>query len=163
MITLPDGASSITNMYFWQPLAGSFYAPCVDGDYDMGVIGHEFSHMIENRMIGKGNNRTGFAAGAMGEAFGDMDLDRVHAREPLPADGGTSDLVAGPYATGNKVHGIRNYVMNWPRTGSFPVPSSLPHVNPLNFSDIGYDVTGPRGARGRRDLGRDQQLGPARR
>src|SRR5689334_21506447 len=33
--------------------------------------------------------------------------------------------------------------MNWPRTGSFPVPSSLPHVNPLNISDISYDVTGP--------------------
>jgi hypothetical protein len=142
MITLPDGASSITNMYFWQPLAGSFYAPCVDGDYDMGVIGHEFSHMIENRMIGKGNTRTGFAAGAMGEAFGDMDaLEYMFENHFLPV--GTSDLVEGPYATGNKVHGIRNYVMNWPRTGSFPVPSSLPHVNPLNFSDIGYDLTGP--------------------
>src|SRR6266542_3716294 len=57
MITLPDGVSSITNMYLWQPLAGSFYAPCVDGDFDMGVIGHEFGHMIENRMIGKGATR----------------------------------------------------------------------------------------------------------
>jgi hypothetical protein len=30
MITLDDGFSSITNMYFWQPFAGSFYAPCVE-------------------------------------------------------------------------------------------------------------------------------------
>ena len=26
MITLADGLSSITNMYFWQPIAGAFYA-----------------------------------------------------------------------------------------------------------------------------------------
>jgi hypothetical protein len=32
MATLPDGVSSITNMFMWQPIAGSFYAPCVDGD-----------------------------------------------------------------------------------------------------------------------------------
>ena len=40
------------------------------------------------------------------------------------------------------MHGIRNYVMNYPRTGAFPVPSTYPHVNPLNFSDIGYDTPG---------------------
>ena len=71
MITLPDGQPSVTNMYFWQPVVG-FYAPCVDGDYDMGVIGHEYGHMIENRMIGKGNVRVGHHAGAMGESHGDM-------------------------------------------------------------------------------------------
>ena len=59
MRTLPDGTMSITNMYLWQPLAGAFYAPCVDGDYDMAVIGHEYGHMIENRMIGKGLNAPG--------------------------------------------------------------------------------------------------------
>ena len=72
MATLPDGTSSITNMYLWQPLAGAFYAPCVDGDYDAGVIGHEYGHMIENRMIGKGDRRTGHHAGAMGESVGDL-------------------------------------------------------------------------------------------
>ncbi|MDQ3333283.1 MAG: M36 family metallopeptidase, partial [Planctomycetota bacterium] len=44
---------------------GAFYAPCVDGDYDMAVIGHENGHMIENRMIGKGGSRGGHHAGAM--------------------------------------------------------------------------------------------------
>ena len=38
----------------------------------MGVIGHEYGHMIENRMIGKGNVRVGHHAGAMGESFGDL-------------------------------------------------------------------------------------------
>ncbi|HEY6150841.1 MAG TPA: M36 family metallopeptidase [Gaiellaceae bacterium] len=137
MITLPDGASSITNMYFWQPLAGSFYSPCVDGDYDQSVIGHEFGHMIENRMIGKGNTRAGFHAGAMGEAFGDLD-----GIEYLVESGFEDSYVAGAYATGNKEHGIRNYVMNWPRTGAIPAPATFPHVDPLNFSDIGYDTPG---------------------
>jgi hypothetical protein len=142
MITLPDGASSITNMYFWQPLAGSFYAPCVDGDYDQGVIGHEFGHMIENRMISKGSTRSGFHAGAMGEAFGDMDgIEYLNENSFVPTDG-ENPFATGTYATGNKEHGIRNYVMNWARTGDFPTPAAFPHVNPLNFSDIGYDVAG---------------------
>ena len=26
-------------MYLWQPIAGAFYSRCVDGDFDMSVIG----------------------------------------------------------------------------------------------------------------------------
>ncbi len=85
MITFPDGQSSITNMYFFQPVAASFYAPCVDGDYDMSIIGHEYTHMIENRMIGKGSTRSGFQAGAMGESVGRPGGGRVPGRERLPA------------------------------------------------------------------------------
>ena len=142
MSTLPDGVSSITNMFMWQPIAGSFYSPCVDGDYDQGVIGHEFGHMIENRMIGKGNSRTGFHAGAMGEAFGDLvSIEYLNENGFVPTDG-ENPFATGTYATGNKEHGIRNYVMNYPRTGAFPTPSTFAHVNPLNFSDIGYDTPG---------------------
>lgn len=53
MNTLPEGQSPVTNMYLWQPLAAGFYAPCVDGDFDMSVIAHEYTHFIENRMIGR--------------------------------------------------------------------------------------------------------------
>ena len=142
MSTLPDGVSSITNMFMWQPIAGSFYAPCVDGDFDQGVIGHEFGHMIENRMIGKGDSRSGFHAGAMGEAFGDLvSTEYLRENSYTPIDG-EDPFATGTYATGNKEHGIRNYVMNYPRTGAFPTPSTYAHVNPLNFSDIGYDTPG---------------------
>jgi Fungalysin metallopeptidase (M36) len=72
MTTLPDGSSSVTSVYLCQPVAGAFSPPCVDGDYDDRVIGHEYTHMIENRMIGKGANRAGFRAGAMGEAAGGL-------------------------------------------------------------------------------------------
>jgi hypothetical protein len=143
MATLPDGSSSITNMYLWQPVAGAFYPPCVDGDYDAGVIGHEYGHMVENRMIGKGSRRSGFAAGAMGEASGDLlSTERLLEYGYTPTDG-ENKYATGTYATGNKLRGIRNYAPNFPYTGAFPTPSTYPQIDPLNYSDVGYDLTGP--------------------
>ena len=161
MSTMPDGASSVTNMYFWQPIAGSFYAPCVDGDYDQGVIGHEFTHMIENRMIGKGSHRAGFHAGSMGEAFGDLvSTEYLRENSYTPTDG-EDPFATGTYATGNKEHGIRNYVMNWARTGDFPMPVELPARQPAELQRHRLRRGRERGPLGRRDLGGDQQLGQA--
>ncbi len=144
MITLPEGVASITNMYMWQPLAGAFYAPCVDGDYDMGVIGHEYTHMIENRMIGKGANRTGHHAGAMGESHADLTaMEYLNEHGFVPTDG-ENPYAVGTYATGNKVRAIRNYGMNFPSFGGVPEPSEQLMINALNFSDMGYDLTGPQ-------------------
>ena len=144
MSTLPDGSPSITNMYLWQPVAGAFYAPCVDGDYDAGVIGHEYGHMIENRMIGKGNRRAGHHAGAMGESTGDlMSIEQLNEHGYVPADG-ANRWATGTYATGEKLRGIRNYAGNFPSQGAFPTPGVYAQVDPLNFSDVGYDVTGPQ-------------------
>jgi hypothetical protein len=143
MTTLPDGSPSFSNMYLWQPLAGSFYAPCVDGDYDAGIIGHEYTHMIENRMIGKGNRRTGSHAGDMGEAVGDLFAIEILNEYGLVPTNGENPFSTGAYATGNKLRGIRNYAGNFPATGAFPTPSTYPQVDPLNFSDIGYDLPGP--------------------
>jgi len=143
MGTRPDGQTSTTNMFLWQPIAGSFYAPCVDGDYDMSVIGHEYGHMIENRMIGKGDRRQGFQAGAMGEAFGDLNAtEYLNANHYVPQTG-IDPFVEGAYVTGNTVTGIRNYTMDWPMSGAFPTPGRNPHVDSLNFGDVGYDLTGP--------------------
>jgi hypothetical protein len=142
MVTLPDGVPPTTNMYLWQPIAASFYSPCVDGDYDMAVVGHEFTHLIENRMIGKGGTRGGHHAGAMGESYAD-----VTAVEYLNEYGfvsGTSGFAVGPYVTGNAERAIRNYNMSWPRTGVFPESGSSPKVDPLNFGNMGYDLTGPQ-------------------
>ena len=142
MIPLPDGVPPITNMYLWQPLAGAFYAPCVDGDFDMAVIGHEFGHLTENRMIGKGGTRGGHHAGAMGESFGDFSgAEYLNENNFVPVSG-ENPFAVGAYVTGNKQRAIRNYGMNFPRTGAFPTPGVSPSVNPLNFSDHGYDITG---------------------
>jgi extracellular elastinolytic metalloproteinase len=142
MVSLPEGVPPTSNMYLWQPIAASFYAPCVDGDYDMAVIGHEFGHLIENRMIGKGGTRGGHHAGAMGESSGD--LLAVEYLNEYGFVSGTSGFAVGPYVTGNAERAIRNYNMSWPRTGGLPESGSSPKIDPLNFSNMGYDLTGPQ-------------------
>ena len=68
MIPLPEGVSPLTNMYMWAVDRRRLLRPVRDGDYDMGVIGHEYTHLIENRMIGKGDLRTGHHAGPWARA-----------------------------------------------------------------------------------------------
>jgi extracellular elastinolytic metalloproteinase len=142
MSTQPDGTPSITNMFLWQPAAAGFYAPCVDGDYDMAVIGHEYGHMIENRMIGKSFRRMGDHAGAMGESSGDLlAMEYLNEYRFVPVSGENEHAV-GAYVTGNPFRAIRNYDMSFPSTWRFPSPSTTPDVNPLNLSDVAYDIVG---------------------
>src|SRR5262245_28575751 len=143
-----DGNHPTTNMFLWQSAAGSFYAPCVDGDYDFSVFGHEFGHLIENRMIGKGvGNRQGAnpaqAAGAMGEAFGDFDaLEVMNALHVAPVPG-SDRYTEGAYVTGNGYNGIRDFLAGRPMGGQFPQPGQNPDTDPLNYGDYGFDLTGP--------------------
>jgi extracellular elastinolytic metalloproteinase len=125
--TPPDGQKPRSNMYMWQPIAGAFYAPCVDGDYDMSVIGHEYGHAISNRMVaGPDAGLIGPQAGAMGESWSDL-VATEYAREFGYRNAGATPYVVGGYVTGDLVAGIRNYDMS---------------RSPLNYSDIGYDMTG---------------------
>ena len=144
-ITLNDGIPGITNMYLWQPIAAAFYPPCVDGDYDMGVIGHEYGHAISNRMAGgPDDGLSGAQAGAMGESWSDlMAMEYLNEYNLVPT-GGESPYAVGTYATGSGEKGIRNYNMSRnllpPSVLSHTAP--LTHRNPLNFSNVGYDMTG---------------------
>ncbi|PRY33297.1 M36 family metallopeptidase [Pseudosporangium ferrugineum] len=122
--TPPDGMQPTTNMYMWQPFAGAAYPPCVDGDFDMTVIGHEYTHAISNRMIaGPDSGISSTQGGAMGESWSDLT-----AMEYLFESGytprGNTPYVTGGYVTGDLVTGIRNYDMS---------------NSPLNYSDYGYD------------------------
>lgn len=124
-----DGQRPTTNMFLWQPVAGTAYPPCVDGDYDMSVIGHEYTHAITNRMIaGPDAGISGAQGGSMGEAWGDLTGAEYLYENNLRAPGETPFVVGG-YATGNTVNGIRNY------DGS---------RSPLNYSNFGYDLVGPQ-------------------
>jgi extracellular elastinolytic metalloproteinase len=125
-ITLQDGIPPITNQYLFQPIAGAFYSPCVDGDFDTSVFGHEYTHAISNRMIGgPDSNITGDQGGAMGESWSDLDaLEYLHAFGLVPT-GGENPWSVGAYATGNMKVGIRNYALD---------------DDPLNYSDVGYDA-----------------------
>ncbi|MCK9824186.1 M36 family metallopeptidase [Nocardioides cavernae] len=126
-IALQDGIPGITNQYLFEPIAGAFYAPCTDGGLDMGIVGHEYTHAISNRMIGGPDEGiTSEQGGAMGESWGDL-----VAGEYQFADGysnGGNVWAVGAYATGNTETAIRDYSID---------------DNPLNYSDYGFDTTGP--------------------
>ena len=123
--TPADGTKPITNMYLWQPIAAAFYAQCVDGDYDMSVIAHEYTHAISNRMAGGPNaGLSGNQAGAMGESWSDLDAVEYLNENGYVPTGGENPFAVGPYVTGDHQAGIRNYGMN---------------NSPLNYSDVGYD------------------------
>jgi extracellular elastinolytic metalloproteinase len=108
----------------------------------MAVIGHEYGHMIENRMIGKGFRRQGDHAGAMGESNGDLHaMEYLNSNRLVPVDGENPHSV-GPYATGNPLRAIRNYDMSFRSTGEYPSEGSYPHVNPLNLGAVAYDIVG---------------------
>ncbi|WP_299051526.1 M36 family metallopeptidase [uncultured Nocardioides sp.] len=125
-ITLQDGIPGITNQYLFQPIAGAFYSPCVDGALDFSIAGHEYTHAISNRMIaGPDEGLTSEQGGAMGESWSDLVASEYIFSHGY--DQGADPFVTGAYATGNKVTGIRNYATN---------------KNPLNYSNYGYDTTG---------------------
>ena len=125
-ITLQDGTPGITNQYLFQPIAGAFYAPCTDGGLDMGIVGHEYTHAISNRMVaGPDEGLTSEQGGAMGESWGDLVAGEYMFSHGY-ANGGNPWAV-GVYATGNKSVAIRDYAIN---------------KNPLNYSDYGFDSTG---------------------
>jgi hypothetical protein len=126
-ITLQDGTPGITNQYLFQPIAGAFYAPCTDGGLDMGIVGHEYTHAITNRMVGgPDDGLTSEQGGAMGESWGDLVAGEYQSSHGY-SNGGNVWAI-GAYATGNLETAIRDYAID---------------DNPLNLSDYGFDSTGP--------------------
>jgi extracellular elastinolytic metalloproteinase len=124
-ITPPDGHPPITNMYLWQPIAGAFYAPCVDGDFDMTVIAHEYTHAITNRMIAGPKNGLQSPQG-MSESWSDL-LAIEYLAEHGYAPPGSRGFTIGEYVTQDPNAGIRNYNMS---------------ESPLNYSSVDYDFVG---------------------
>jgi hypothetical protein len=124
-ITGPDGVAPITNMYLWQPIAGAFYAPCVDGDFDMSVIAHEYTHAITNRMIAGPNAGLSSPQG-MSESWSDL-MAVEYLAEHGYAPAGERGFTIGEYVTSDPVAGIRNYNMS---------------NSPLNYSHVDYDFVG---------------------
>jgi hypothetical protein len=125
-IALQDGVPGITNQYLFQPIAGAFYAPCTDGGLDMGIVGHEYTHAITNRMVGgPDEGLTSEQGGAMGESWSDLvagEFQFAHGYR----NGGNLWAI-GLYATGNKKTAIRDYAID---------------RNPLTYGEYGFDVTG---------------------
>ena len=124
MLTLPDGIPPWSGMFLWEPIDDAFEGPCADGDFDAGVIQHEYSHGLSNRYVGTEDGSLGtHQSGSMGEGWGDW-----YALDHLHRSGYQKDSVLGGFVTGNKTRGIRNWAYD---------------QNPTTFGDIGYDLVGP--------------------
>lgn len=124
MLTLPDGIPPWSGMFLWEPIDDAFEGPCRDGDFDAGVIEHEYAHGLSNRYVGTEDGALGgHQSGSMGEGWSDWyALNYLH-RENLQ-----DDSVVGAYVTGNTERGIRNWAFD---------------DTPVGFGDIGYDLGGP--------------------
>ena len=124
MLTLPDGIPPWSGMFLWEPIDDAFEGPCADGDFDAGVIQHEYSHGLSNRYVGTEDGSLGtHQSGSMGEGWGDW-----YALDYLHRNSFQQDSVLGGFVTGNKTRGIRNWAYD---------------QNPTTFGDIGYDLVGP--------------------
>jgi extracellular elastinolytic metalloproteinase len=123
MLTLPDGIPPWSGMFLWEPINDVFEGPCVDGDFDAGVIEHEYAHGLSNRYVGTEDNALNtHQSGSMGEGWGDW-----YALNYLHREGLSNDSAVGEYVTGNYRRGIRNWAYDH---------------NPTGFGDIGYDIAG---------------------
>lgn len=124
MLTLPDGIPPWSGMFLWEPINDAFEGPYSDGNFDAGIIEHEYAHGLSNRYVAQEDNSLGtHQSGSMGEGWSDW-----YALNYLYANGLQDRPVIGEYVTGNAARGIRNWDFD---------------SNPLTFGDMGYDLGGP--------------------
>ncbi len=113
-------------MYLWQPIAGSFYAPCVDGDFDMSVIGHEYTHAITNRMIAGPTAGLNSPQG-MSESWSDLMAVEYLFEHGYAPERQQRVHHRARTSRATRCAGIRNYNMS---------------DSPLNYSSVDYDFVG---------------------
>ncbi|MBS1812803.1 MAG: M36 family metallopeptidase [Acidobacteria bacterium] len=119
--TPPDGSAGRVQMYLW-----TYASPQLDGDFDQGVILHELTHGLSNRLIGNGAGLSTLQARGMGEGWSDyfgLALmrkagDNVDAQYPV-----------GQYVRNNYALGIRRYPYSTDKS-----------VNPLTFANIALNT-----------------------
>jgi len=98
--TPPDGQKPRMQMFLFTIVSGTGLRQ--DGDFDPGVIYHENSHGLSNRLVGGGSTAClgGGQSGGMGEGWGDF-MGASFLGDP----------VVGAYVTGNATVGIRRASM----------------------------------------------------
>ncbi len=98
--TPPDGQKPRMQMFLFNIVSGNTLRQ--DGDFDPGVIYHENTHGVSNRLVGGGSTTclNGLQSGGMGEGWGDF-----------MGSSFLNDPVVGAYVTGNATIGIRQFSM----------------------------------------------------
>ncbi|KAL9619874.1 MAG: hypothetical protein Q9160_005521 [Pyrenula sp. 1 TL-2023] len=102
--TPPDGQSGRMRMYLWN-----YTAPVRDCTFEAGVIIHEYTHGLSNRLTGGPANTACLnvlEAGGMGEGWGDFMATAIRTKT---TDTRTTDYPLGAWVYG-KPQGLRQYV-----------------------------------------------------
>ncbi|KAG1146518.1 hypothetical protein G6F37_003504 [Rhizopus arrhizus] len=100
--TPPDGKHGKMRMYIWDQTN-----PMRDGDFESGIVVHEYTHGVSIRLTGgpMNSNCLGWGeAGGMGEGWGDFIATVIRMKE---SDTRHSEFGMGNYANGGE--GIRKY------------------------------------------------------
>ncbi|KCV72805.1 hypothetical protein H696_00383 [Fonticula alba] len=96
--TPPDGQRPTMRMYVWNQ-----ETPMLDGDYDNGIIIHEYAHGISNRLSGgpaNSNCMSSAQAGGQGEGIGDCMSIILRWRQEYNRD---TVFGMGEYAAGRNI------------------------------------------------------------
>nr|7Z6T_AAA Chain AAA, Extracellular metalloproteinase mep [Aspergillus clavatus] len=120
--TPPDGQPGRMRMYTWTKSQ-----PYRDGSFEAGIVIHEYTHGVSNRLTGgpaNSNCLSTIEAGGMGEGWGDFMATAIRLKA---ADTRAKDYTMGAWAA-NDPKGIREY----------PYSTSLT-TNPLAYSNVDGD------------------------
>ena len=120
--TPADGRAGRVQMYLWN----SGTPQQLDGDFDQGVIIHELTHGLTNRLVGNATGLSGQQSGGMGEGWSDYFAVTLMRKETDAVDGSYG---IGHYLRNNYSGGIRRYLY-----------STDKNVNPLTFANISLDT-----------------------
>ncbi|GLA68509.1 hypothetical protein AtubIFM55763_005248 [Aspergillus tubingensis] len=117
--TPPDGIPGRMRMYIWIEST-----PSRDGSFDAGIVIHEYTHGVSNRLTGGSHNAgclNTLESGGMGEGWGDFMATAIRIK---PNDTRRTSYTIGAWAD-NDIRGVREY----PYSTSFA-------ENPLNYTSV---------------------------
>lgn len=128
-MTPPDGQRGRMRMYVWDQST-----PFRDGDFEAGIVIHEYSHGLSTRLTGGAANSgcLGWGeSGGMGEGWGDALASIIRRTGAAP-----HDWPMGSWAS-NRAKGIRNYPYSTNKTVNPETYSYLDHAGYWGVHAIG--------------------------
>ncbi|KAF5022703.1 hypothetical protein F66182_5251 [Fusarium sp. NRRL 66182] len=129
--TPADGQPGRMRMYLWTTAT-----PRRDCSFDAGVVIHEYTHGLSNRLTGGPLNSgclSGSESGGMGEGWSDIMAVAIHVKRN---DTRTTNKVVGEWVTNNP-NGVRNYPYSTSTTTNPLTYKSVDGMNPNSPHPIG--------------------------
>jgi extracellular elastinolytic metalloproteinase len=137
--TPPDGQAARMRMYMWNTTM-----PFRDCSFEAGVVIHEYTHGLSNRLTGGPQNSNCLnvlEAGGMGEGWSDFYATAIRLK---PGDTRETDYAMGAWVNG-KASGIRNYLYSTdlnvnPQTYTYVDPQTRVHPIGNIWAGMLYEV-----------------------